>query len=733
MRDLKYNLILNIFLFVIGICLSSQSVAQEKVLLTTDREIYIAGEDLWFHVGAYKLNTGNISDLSKVVYIELLNEKNIPVLQVKCRINESSTQSRVVIPDSVSTGIYNIRAYTRWMRNKDISLFAKKSISIINPFSQNSFPKGDKYFTQDTIFTFPECGKLFPEVENKVLLLARNKNGRRHKVEGKVVDDLGNLIVEFKTDENGYDVVNFTPKKNVEYFYLLEESKISLPKVSDDEIYLKLLREGVDEYIFKIYGNLSELKSLDLVSLDGNLLNSYTIKETDEIKIPIRNLQNQRMFVLLLDNKNNVVGYRGFCPKGSLDRSNITINLDKEPYKRREKVNIQIDNVYNLQDVTVSVVKKCLYPKSEFELINNNSLLSTKPPVFIAKNEKLLLPELEGELITGRITNSKTGASVIGKKFILNIIGDTPIWKFATTDSLGEFRFVINRFGEEEMVIQPFPIDTALLDYSVTLHNDFSLKYDNYKKNPFILDSISAKRINDAIVNMQINAVYKPYTRNVAIADSIEKQDAFYGEPEIATNIDKFIELPTVEEVVREIVPYTVVKKTKGLYYFRVIEERSHFTRYCTTMTLLDGVPMRNLEEIFKMDPQDLEKIEVINLSFHLKDEELGFLLNFYTKNGDMADIKFDNRIFRQAHNGYLYSYHYESPNYSNEMNKNSRLPDFRNTLYFNTFKRNDNNSPLNVSFFTSDEETEYIIVVRGVNNIGQIEEIRKSFRVSGT
>ena len=58
-------------------------IAQEKVMLSTDRDIYISGESIWFNVGAYQLDSNEPSELSKVVYVELLNKNNVPVLQLK--------------------------------------------------------------------------------------------------------------------------------------------------------------------------------------------------------------------------------------------------------------------------------------------------------------------------------------------------------------------------------------------------------------------------------------------------------------------------------------------------------------------------------------------------------------------------------------------------------------------------------------------------------------------------
>ncbi len=59
-----------------------QATAREQVYLQIDRGMYIAGEDVWFSIYTVDPETGKLSDLSAVAYIELLNPWNMPVSSV---------------------------------------------------------------------------------------------------------------------------------------------------------------------------------------------------------------------------------------------------------------------------------------------------------------------------------------------------------------------------------------------------------------------------------------------------------------------------------------------------------------------------------------------------------------------------------------------------------------------------------------------------------------------------
>jgi uncharacterized protein YfaS (alpha-2-macroglobulin family) len=83
---------------------------REELFVRTDRDIYISGEEVWFKV--YTLNgpAHTPDDISKVVYLELLDKNNFPFRQVKVKIEKSSGSASITLPDNISSGNYLIRA-----------------------------------------------------------------------------------------------------------------------------------------------------------------------------------------------------------------------------------------------------------------------------------------------------------------------------------------------------------------------------------------------------------------------------------------------------------------------------------------------------------------------------------------------------------------------------------------------------------------------------------------------
>ena len=70
--------------------------AQETVTFRTDRDTYIAGESVWIQANCLKSGTSLPSDLSKVIYFEVLNFKNVPVKQIKLFAKNGRDRKSVV-------------------------------------------------------------------------------------------------------------------------------------------------------------------------------------------------------------------------------------------------------------------------------------------------------------------------------------------------------------------------------------------------------------------------------------------------------------------------------------------------------------------------------------------------------------------------------------------------------------------------------------------------------------
>tara|TARA_R110002050_G_scaffold56512_1_gene126952 strand:+ start:37843 stop:39588 length:1746 start_codon:yes stop_codon:yes gene_type:complete len=136
----KINYIL-IFLFLLAINSFGQgldqtivkTIGKEKMFLHFSTPVLLAGETLFYK--AYCLERNNeLSSISRIAFIELINEKLEVVVRQKIKLKNGHGYGDIFISTDVPSGNYKLLAYTQWMKNWGINVFFQSDISIINPF-----------------------------------------------------------------------------------------------------------------------------------------------------------------------------------------------------------------------------------------------------------------------------------------------------------------------------------------------------------------------------------------------------------------------------------------------------------------------------------------------------------------------------------------------------------------------------------------------------------------------
>lgn len=110
---------------------------QEKVYLHTDKPSYSAGDNIYFKsystIGIHNL----FSSLSSVLYAELISPANEIVQRVTISTPMGIGIGDFVLPDTITEGVYRVRAYTNWMKNAGADYFFDKKIPIFNGRTDN--------------------------------------------------------------------------------------------------------------------------------------------------------------------------------------------------------------------------------------------------------------------------------------------------------------------------------------------------------------------------------------------------------------------------------------------------------------------------------------------------------------------------------------------------------------------------------------------------------------------
>lgn len=105
----------------------------ESLILSTDGSIYGVGEQIHY-TASYKGPEG--VSWSTVLYVELISWDGEKRGQSKVLIEEKTAEGQLSIQKNIPSGVYYLRAYTKWMRNYGPASFAYLPIKIFNPYIQ---------------------------------------------------------------------------------------------------------------------------------------------------------------------------------------------------------------------------------------------------------------------------------------------------------------------------------------------------------------------------------------------------------------------------------------------------------------------------------------------------------------------------------------------------------------------------------------------------------------------
>jgi hypothetical protein len=99
---------------------------REKVYLHFDNTGYFMGDTVWFKAYVMQTDNGGLSDLSHVLYVELVTQGGEVIKTQKYRLEDGQTDGCICLDDKIlGDGYYEVRAYTRYMTNWDTGTFSR--------------------------------------------------------------------------------------------------------------------------------------------------------------------------------------------------------------------------------------------------------------------------------------------------------------------------------------------------------------------------------------------------------------------------------------------------------------------------------------------------------------------------------------------------------------------------------------------------------------------------------
>jgi len=735
---------------------ANDSVLREELLVMTDRDIYVAGEKIYLKIFKLDRYEHTPEDVSKIVYTQLIDSYNSSAAQVKIRVPGISGAGEIIIPDTIPTGNYFLCSSTSWMQNFSSGQFSYKRISVINPFETSHSVRllhSDRQ--PDSIAFYPENGMIISGLNNLVGCRGYDSKGFPVSFNGSVIGSSGTKC-EIKAEGDGIAFFSLKPKQG-ENFYIVTENddtyskRFNLPSIRESG-YAISVRADDDNLIVAIQSsdNTDGRSSLLFSSASGESVRRVISNSDSLVFLRKKDLPEGFAVLTLTGNKGETLAKR-WVYNERINNTLCDVKLRNTVYYPRDKVTVTVDvsdqtGAPSMSDLMISVVKSFSldrnntgscpeYSQLPFlasisqdlkeNSINNYLVLCPDIDSIVAfKSSKRSdgyshLPELEGLIVSGRISDIETGLPLKNENVILSFVGNKSNCSFAKTTESGNFYFNTHVKGTQELVIQPVLPDPD--GYFVEIDNPFPETILKEKMPSFLPDTNMLSQLNKAIISMQVKGIYDPYRVIKSQTDETSSSSDFYGEQLDKVYIEKYIELNSTREIIKEIVPALWIGKRDKKSYFRLASGQDSPPFEKEPLVLVDGVPVNDIDRILAINPNELERIELLRKRYYVSDMTFEGIVHFITKKANLSAIEFDNSLFRQEFRSVQNMPGFYSPDYSTDSLKNSRIPDFRNTLYWNPSLVTDKKGRAKAEFFTSDEPGEYSILVQGMTSEGKI------------
>lgn len=343
---------------------------QEKVYLHLDNTGYFRGETIWFKAYVLRDDRREPTDLSRVIYVELLSPSGDVVETCKLHIKDGQADGSIKLDDNLFvSGFYELRAYTRYMLNwgsegifsRVVPVFAKPrkegdySRPTIDQLGYKKRLPNDRESTETEssavkdgkvrVAFYPEGGHLVEGLGCKVAFSATYSDGRA--VHGRGFVHCGNdTVCAVRTDGEGRGCFSCKPKAGSDLVLSLADTtkgggrwrNFAIPasekegcglSVRHDESHIEAVVEATEAFANDTLG---------LLLTHGGMACAFEQfqpgKEKHDYSFPLRQLDSGINRLSVITTNGDIVADRLFFvyPSDEIDSIGVKISSSMKPY-----------------------------------------------------------------------------------------------------------------------------------------------------------------------------------------------------------------------------------------------------------------------------------------------------------------------------------------------------------------------------------------------------------------
>jgi hypothetical protein len=410
----------------------------------------------------------------------------------------------------------------------------------------------------------------------------------------------------------------------------------------------------------------------------------------------------------------------------------IELNVNAKEFLSRKKVTLKLNSLkgymsfgnYSISVRKIDTIKtpKIFTAKTYTSLFLQESNQQT----LTSNNKAVYLPELRGELLSGKVLFKGTNKVAPNIKVALSIPGKQFVFKVANSNASGIFYFNLDKnYNNTDAIFQVLGENRE--NYEIRINEQGKPNYaglitNNFKISSTIKDLIIKRSVYDQIENAYLS----------------EKQDSIkaykYQSPFYNTNIDleylldDYTRFPTIRETFVEIIDQAWVSHNKDGYEFHVLSYDPNIESIFPPLVLVDGFLVQNITSLLDYDAGKVKKITLVRDKYIYNSQIFQGIISIETFNGEYKNLSLGSYIENVKLDKPSVEKIYYNQMYDNKPHLN-RIPDFRSQLLWRpNFALNKKQAI--IEFFTSDNIGDYEINLEGFTKLGYPVSIKKIFSV---
>ena len=588
---------------------------EPHLMLWFNQDKYAPGDTVFFRA-FYQLTPKPDQARQELVEVALVNGAGAAILTSRFLVDEQQGQGQLVLPDTLHAGLYQVTAFTNWMRN-----FNKRTEQVLPVVREHEVLP----VPSDRVKFRTESGHLVAGIPNTVYV-----NTEKRHTEFEIRNEHQQLIHKLTTNAWGSAVFTITPTSGDFFQWTGDTTRHPLPERVNQGVVIHSNQTATMLEIQVI--RAGDTRPLVFI-LSGNGRVYFSTEETGEkiaVSIPKKQLGSGIIKLSVLTPDGQLMASRDFYLGNRMQAPSI--QLLKETFKPREWV-----------EVTVSPSDAASWA---FRVTHRNLEVVTA-----GDHQAWIRAGFASPFPMDSITHQQLDHWLVAETAALpwNTIRQSTAWRYPPLKVVERSGLVVNRntqlpvaaatqvvvyLQKKKFLYQTFTGADARISLAIPdLYGEDEFFYKAaFRNNPVAVNVIwyraelsfskaPAFRITESndvygVYRSTVRLIEDSYSafsplRSVTTDTTRINFQMFLGEPDVNILLDRYISFPTMYDLIREVVPALTSRITKKGSWVRVALATWQSTH--DPVYVIDDYATDDTDYFLSLNPTDVESVGIYN------------------------------------------------------------------------------------------------------------------------